>query len=335
MLDLETEFSALEPPSHGAEVAFTASQSPLLAGHRIAKDADGQAAFLLTCTPKREGVEPPIRLRYISVLPHQRCLLSRPDGLSEGGEFTVIRCLANDVEITTYFLRVMGNLVTGLGPRPTEAAIRVAVQHAAEIFHALTDNPTRTVQGLWAELFLITVSQEPLVLLNAWRAGDSDKFDFSSDRHRIEVKSSSRGLRAHHFALDQLSSVEGGLTVVASLLLWRAGGGTSIAELVDRVHERLAGDTSLAARLEHTVATSLGADWRESTVQRFDSGRAQDSLRFYDARTVPQIQAALPGGVSEVEFMSDLSECPPLPASAMLDQGDLAAAVVPFKGLRR
>ena len=56
-----------------------------------------------------------------------------------------------------------------------------------------------------------------------------DLYDFNEGNHRIEVKSAQGELRRHHFSLAQLLPPAGTTLAIVSVLVNRAGGGTSIA----------------------------------------------------------------------------------------------------------
>ena len=88
-----------------------------------------------------------------------------------------------------------------------------------ELFRAMTTPSRKSVQGLWAELFLIAQSRQPTILVDAWHMLPEDRYDFAMDDQRIEVKSFSGSLRQHHFSLEQLQPPEGVKTLIASMLV--------------------------------------------------------------------------------------------------------------------
>ena len=51
--------------------------------------------------------------------------------------------------------------------------------------------------GLWAELFVIAKSADVESALRAWRSGFFDRFDFSWPGKCLEVKATTKALRAH------------------------------------------------------------------------------------------------------------------------------------------
>jgi hypothetical protein len=160
-------------------------------------------------------------------------------------------------------------------------------------------------------------------------------YDFSASSQRLEVKSASGEERNHYFTLEQLHPPAGTRVLVASLFVKRAGGGQSLAELLDRVRPRVTGDPNLFLQVDRVVAASLGQSWRNALDDRFDCERAQESLQFYDAQSIPRIGQNLPPGVSDVRFKSDLTKATPLGIVALREAGGLFQAVLPLRVVRR
>ena len=89
-----------------------------------------------------------------------------------------------------------------------------------ELFKAIKEPPKKSIQGLWSELFLIEQSANPEKIISAWHSIPEEKFDFSFDKLRIEVKSSVTESRTHHFSLAQLNPVDNTEIIIASILLY-------------------------------------------------------------------------------------------------------------------
>jgi len=54
-------------------------------------------------------------------------------------------------------------------------------------------------------MVLINNAQNSQTLFNCWHSIPEEKFDFSFDKLRIEVKSSATESRTHHFSSTQLN----------------------------------------------------------------------------------------------------------------------------------
>jgi len=283
--------------------------------HRLGKDAQGVAALLLAAEHTETSTRSvPLELEHLVVQYAVPCLIWKEDGSSEEAIFTLIRCREPDRVLTGYFLGVVDSLVPLLGSSPSEGRVREVVGHLVELFRALQTPRRKTVQGLWAELFLIAQAASPQELVRAWHAAPDESFDFSSPAQRLEVKSTVGPARQHYFSLEQLVAPAGTRVLVASLFVERAGGGVSVSELSSRVQSRLGGDVNLMLKVEQVVAASLGQDWRLGLEESFDIDRAAESLAFYRSSSIPCVDPNLPAGVSEVRFRADLGDLRPVDA---------------------
>lgn len=311
--DLRQSFDALPTPvpSSGSGMRFSASPIAQHPTHRCAKDVEGQPAILISVAgPRPQGWPPPIVLEHLSVQYDVACRIVDPDGTTLNENFTVVRCTTSDTALWSYFLRVGSTIITLLGHRPSTAEVETAMNHVVELFRSMQATPRKSVQGLWAELLLITRTRNPSAMTRAWHALPSDRYDFSAGSQRVEVKSASGRRRHHSFALDQLSPPLAAQVLVVSVLVERAGGGASLTELLHEVRSAVAADPKLALHVDQIVARTLGNEWRESQVERFDRELAENSVAFFNCAAIPTVDPLLPPGVSDVHFRVDLSAIP-------------------------
>ena len=308
MLNLEEQFQALlqMPSPEGSHVL--AQPIPGFRNHRLARDIHGLPMILISLPRGQSRTRPtPIKLEHLSVQHDVECRLTGVDGVMDEGQFTVIACLGTDSALHTYFLRVLESIILLLGPKPVRSDITRAIYNLVELFRAMTAAPRKSVQGLWAELFLIDQATDAAALCEAWHTTPEDKYDFSSDSQRIEVKSAANRIRQHQFSLGQLQPPHGTDVLIASLFIERAGAGTSLAELLDRIRMRIGSNLEQLMTLDRVVGMTLGISWRQAMDERFDYDLARHSLAFYDALAVPSIITPVPSEVSNVRFSSDLS----------------------------
>jgi hypothetical protein len=188
-----------------------------------------------------------------------------------------------------------------------------AISWLVELFRGLILPPQNTVQGLWAETLLIAESAEPWTLIDAWHVRDSDRFDFNLGSARLEVKSAGGGVRQHHFSLAQLAALENVSVIVCSVFVERAGGGTSLEDLLTRLRARLSGHSEALMRLEMVVSSTLGSSLLHGLRERFDLELAMSTLSYFDSRDVPSIAGELPNSISDVRFRVDLTSVPSIP----------------------
>ena len=177
-----------------------------------------------------------------------------------------------------------------------------------EIFRALTDAPTKTIQGLWAEVFLIENSSDPEVLLSFWHNSPEEKFDFDAGEEKIEVKSTSGSERIHEFSSEQLNPPLGNQVLVASLFTRQTNSGKSIQELMQNIASRIQDDTGLAEKMNIVVSKTLGNSLEQSIKIKFDYEVSKSSLRFYKHQDISKVEKVyIPTEVSGVRYKSDLS----------------------------
>lgn len=301
--------------------------------HRLGKDAAGAPSLLVSLADTGRPSTPSIELQHISVQHAVHCRLLRPGRAPEDAILTVVRCRDADPALAAYFLAVIEGTLPILGPAPSDQRVRAVVDSLTELFRALEVPPRKSIQGLWAELFLLDHAHDPISMVAAWHAAPDEPYDFAEAGRRIEVKSAAGELRAHHFSLVQLAPPAGVHAVVASLIVVRSGGGVAVDELLGAARARVASRPDLISRLDQVVAESLGHAWRNGLTERFDAERALESLAFYDAAQIPAVRRQdVPPEVTDVRFRSDLTHVAALDESAMRAHGGLFQAALPRRG---
>lgn len=296
--------------------------------YRLGKDSTGAPALLILLSSDHAIDASPIRLQHLFVAHHVHCVVHHGKG-TDSGRFSLISCLDADSATEIYFLRVIEALLPSLGERPDVSSINKAVDSLVDLFRALSNPPIKAVRGLWAELFLLAESKDPKQLVDAWHNFPDDLHDFNEGNHRIEVKSTQGETRTHHFSLTQLLPPEGTTLAIASVIVKRAGGGTTVNDLIDELCSIFAGSPQRILRLYKVVTMTLGDKWHEADLDTFDRFTARQSLAFFRSSDVPKISPDLPAGVSNVRFSSDLTGKPPLSKNEARALGGLIASAVP------
>jgi len=306
-------FDRLEIPEQSTVKTLSAVPLPGYPNFRIAVDVEGSPVLLFSPESVGESVSlKNVRLKYLSVIQNVECKVIE-DNASKLQPFTLITFTSSDRHLQEYFLRISESLIKSLGIHPSEQQIVDTLFKFVEVFRALSDAPTNTVQGLWAELFIISSAHQPRIFLEYWHSVPEEKFDFNANEERIEVKSSTSMERVHIFSSDQLCPPQNVQVLVASLLLKQTNLGTDIRNLVDNITSKLADDLELIDKLHSNVCKTLGSSLEYSIAIKFDLRMAQDSLRFYRHQDIKRIDSTdIPSEVSEVRYRSDLSNIPPV-----------------------
>lgn len=180
---------------------FSAQPLPGVRSCSVGKDAAGCPALLI----QTEAAGPrapvgPIVLENLSVLHNGDCRMQNVDGEATTHRLSVIRCCGEDSALHEYFLRALSPVISSLPARPTREQVAEAVNTLVELFSPGVTGPAKDLQGLWAELFVIQRAADPAALLRAWHVEPEDRFDFTDDSQRIEVKTASGRARIHGFS---------------------------------------------------------------------------------------------------------------------------------------
>jgi Putative PD-(D/E)XK family member, (DUF4420) len=262
---------------------------------------------VLVETAPAPSIPPPVRLENLFVEHGVKCKIWHDAQLVEEGLFTVIRCVAPNSVLRHQFFALTTPFLFALGTDPTPSRVAMVIDALVELFRALTKPPRKSVQGLWAELYFIARARDCKALVGAWHASPDERYDFAIGNHRIEVKSSARRERRHHFSLEQLSPPVRTIVLIASVCAEPSGGGTSLRDLLNKIRSRLSGDSLLLLHLESVVGATLGRSLLEAMGEAYDVQMADQSLRFFEVAAVPRPGGPIPFEVSDVRFLVDLT----------------------------
>ena len=297
--------------------------------YRVGRDSEGNAVVLIETTGAAGAAAlPDFEGRHLQVNHGVNCAITVAGAEVERGRFSVVKCVEADDLLKDRFFDAIETLLRSLGEMPVTEELRQVVAGLIELFRLATQPSRGTVQGLWAELWLIAQAREPEVLLDAWHAEPTDVYDFNSGPERIELKSAGQRVRRHHFSHRQLTPPTGTRVAVGSVFVESSGGGSTVAALVERIRRRVA-QPRARRRLDHVVAATLGADWRSGMGAAFDSQLASESLCFFSVEDIPSIPRDVPPEVSDVRYVSDLSGTQALTLQELVEHGELLAATLP------
>lgn len=300
-------YDSLSLPENDVKV-FNAIPIPEYPNFRVAIDFEGNAVLLLSVSKRIKDLSlKNFRLKYLQLEQNLECRIYENDSFKLQ-TFTVITFRCSDRNLQEYFLRISESLVKTVGQNPTQQQVIDSLKKFVEVFKTLTDSPTNTVNGLWAELFLIENSSSPQELINYWHNLPEEKFDFNAGTERIEVKSSSNFERKHIFSAEQLNPPSDTQVLIASVFLKQHNSGNSIQYLIDRISEKIDYNFETVEKLHTIVFRTLGSSLEHSIGVKFDYDIAQQSLRFYRHQDIDKIEEVhIPNNVSEVKYKSDLT----------------------------
>jgi hypothetical protein len=329
MVDIHTLFEAIPLVSLRGEgdqfIATTLSEYSHL---NIARDAKGNPSILISVIDQTAKADAPtIALEHLHIMFDVRCTVIRNNAPPAEGKFTVLRCVGQDRLMHKYFLSIVRLLFDLLPSIPTREQIHEVLRTLIELFRAVSISPKKSIQGLWAELLIIETSKHPETLVSAWHHNPFDRYDFNLGSERLEVKSTSRNSREHHFALDQLAIIDDAQVLVASLFAEPVNRGATVMDFAESIREKIATYPELVAHFDRVVVTTLGSHWRDAFEISFDKSLALSTLRFYDIRAIPNIPGPLHPAITNVRFNVDLSGCKAVDLKSFRHIGELYSAL--------
>lgn len=284
---------------------YSVASVPDFSSHLIGKDEKSRPCLLLKASNRSSRRYGNIRLEKIEANLDVACTV-RLGATAHEENFTVVRCRAVERELVSYFWYICEALLSAVGNAPTIEEVSDALHAISVIFQKLNSPPSRNVNGLFGELFLIRNCSNPGAALAAWRVDQTARFDFSNGSSRLEVKTTSGRTRVHTFSYAQCNPPENSIALIASMFVEQVGVGISLHNLIRDIEGRV-GSGELTLKLHALVASTLGAATAEAMEICFDEQLSSDSLSFFNAVSIPALRGELPLGVSNVGFQSDLS----------------------------
>jgi hypothetical protein len=264
---------------------------PNVKSHKLGANEFGYPMFFILCNEDSEknidGDLDLIRVRY-----SRHCILVNQDKKRSEGIYTIVELKTDSVEITSYFLDIIYLMITRLPSVLSIKQLRLEISKISNLFTRLMQPPIKTIQGLWAELFIIEQSRDPEYLINSWHINTNDKFDFNDGIDKLEVKSTSKNRRIHSFSVEQLNP--------------------NIMDLLTRINKRIK-NIDLSFKLNEKVVECLGKDFEVAQNVYFDYQFSIDNLEFYRLSEIPRIQSIhVPKEISNLKFDCDLSNVQPI-----------------------
>lgn len=164
------------------------------------------------------------------------------------------------------------------------------------------------LQGLYTELYVILhLYKAGCDLSKYWQSKNMMKFDFSiSESKRLEIKSTTKTSRSHHFNHDQLLSELYDIRIV-SIMLQKNDRGESLGELIEQIRDKFADNYALLVHIESTISQ---IDDEELYRIKYDSTYTRTNMQFYDAKDVPHFNQKTPDGVFNAEYDCTLDTSP-------------------------
>jgi hypothetical protein len=164
--------------------------------------------------------------------------------------------------------------------------------------------PERIKQiGLIGELLVILCSQNPSLMIQAWRSRDDAAYDFSSAQESLEVKTTTKTPREHSFSSRQLPVRSGSNLTVLSILLSEVEIGIGISAIFEKISSKVQSSDDRAKLLKCCLET-LGT--HPSLVEDFqiDLETSLRSILKFRPEEIPT--PLLVAGVSQMNWTASI-----------------------------
>ena len=305
-------FDTLTVPDSTSKV-LNAIPIPDYTDFRIAIDVEGNPVILISVSKRIQDISlKNFRLKYLQLEQNIECRILE-NGTNRLEIFTVITFRSSDRNLQEYFLRFSLTLISAIGQSPTHQQLIDALKKFVEVFKVLTDSPSKTINGLWAELFVIDNANNPKILLDYWHNIPEEKFDFNAGFEKLEVKSSSNFERKHIFNAEQLNPPTNTKVLIASVFIKQSNNGRNIQHLIDSIVNKINNNNELTIKLNSIVCKTLGNSLEHSINIKFDYEIARESIQYYMHQDIDKIEKiSIPDKISEVHFKSDLTYLNPI-----------------------
>jgi hypothetical protein len=301
-------FANLQRSENNQNDCFSVAPLPFNPNHKVGVSLQGFPMFFVRSKNTTHALD--VNLELISILFAKNCNLIEPNQEPQQDIYAIIFLKTEDTDFQQYFLEIVSIILEQLPDVPTHNQLKFEINKLVELFSRFTRPPQKTIQGLWAELFIIEQANHPEYLIQAWHASSEDKFDFNDAQDKIEVKSTSKPYRIHSFSLEQLNPNRASNLLIASVFVVQTGRGKNIIDLINSIFHRVH-NLQLQFRLNEILSQTIGNDFNKIFDVYFDYQQAIDTLQFFDFRDIPTINKdLLQKEISNVRFDCDLSQLP-------------------------
>jgi hypothetical protein len=308
MLSIFKIFQDLNEETNNNIDGFTIANLPKIKNHKIGLSKENLPLFFIKCEDETYEKTLDYNLESISIQFNQKCQLVSKDKKVPVGVYTIIALKTDSIDLQEYFLNILYFVLLKLPAIAKLKELKIEVEKLMSLFNKFSKLPTKTIQGLWAELLVIEQSSNPEYLIKAWHFSPTDKFDFNDGIDKIEVKSTAKSRRIHNFSLEQLNPNKNSKLIISSVFAVETGKGKTIFDLVQLIDDKVK-NKEIVFRINEVLLDTLGRDFEKSFEHCFDYQLAVDSLAFFESELVPKIDAlSIKQEISNIHFDCDLSK---------------------------
>lgn len=217
---------------------------------------------------------------------------------------SVVVLKSNDKRLIETFIRLAVSII----PEITDQKFHDYFMTLKEIFSNSKEKSEAELQGLYAELYILKYIMDNLKidLSQFYQSQEKMKFDYSiSEKKKIEIKSTIKAERIHHFRQEQLNIMMYDI-IVFSLMLRKDDQGLSLFDLIQYCKTNFGYNFRFIAYLEKFIHKSNISDLKEI---KYNENYTISNLRIVKADNIPKVDQEQNGGVFNIEFDSNLDKC--------------------------
>ena len=228
----------------------------------------------------------------------------------------VLTCLSEDENEILAFIRLTLAFVEDSNEQSPKRLYELFTALVNLFASAYRADPVE-LRGFYGELYAIKYfHQLNLNLSDYWQKKEKMKFDLSiSTQKKIEIKSTTKELRIHHFNHEQLLANLYDICIV-SIMLRSDEQGLSLFDLVRNVQGIAVNNFDTLMYIENFIKSF---DETELSNIKYDTEYTDRNLRVYKAIDVPRFEEEQPRGVSKTEYDSDLTSATSLPLNEFVN----------------
>lgn len=177
-----------------------------------------------------------------------------------------------------------------------------------ELFGIQGKKDIKELRGLYGELFTMHYFKSILEIDISphYQSEDKMKFDFSfSDNKKMDVKTTLKEDRIHHFRNEQLNSLRYDIKIV-SILLLKDDKGLSLFNLIQDCKIMFSHSLITWINIEKAIKNYTDTELKSI---RFNQKHLIENIKIYDSSNIPRLTEKTKDGIFNIEYDSDLTFC--------------------------
>lgn len=308
MSELYLRFSTLPNTGNEGERIYEVTDISEGISHKLGRSTEGYPIVFVECSDA--AFSPNIQMKLFDVAFNQECTLRDVSRGEITKKYTIFQLKSTEIDYQQYFIEVVCLVLRKLAKLPKVKDLKTEIVKIINLFTESKILDKKIIKGLWAELFVIANSTDPLYLVKSWHVDPDDKYDFNDSVDKLEVKATSSTERIHSFSIEQLNPNKDSNLAIISIIVAVSGMGVNMFDLIQKIGDRIHNIEAIS-KVKELVYETIGPNISQAKNSKFDISMAQNYSAVYDYRDVPSIKLEdVPNGVTSVKFSSCLKDIP-------------------------